>query len=106
MVAMRILSNDASPAQRRLEAARQELEAAMGKYQLAAAAVEYEARTNPTSPLRPQLLTQAQAAERLGCSESYVKGLLAKGELTRLKQGDLTRISEQELADYIGRLGG
>lgn len=52
---------------------------------------------------QPLLLTPEQAAQRLGCSRSYLYGLLRSGELSSIQLGRLRRISTQDLADFVMR---
>lgn len=51
-----------------------------------------------------QLLTPDQVAQRLGTKRTFVFGLLRDGRLRRLKVGRLTRITEEDLARYVGSL--
>ena len=58
----------------------------------------------------PQLLTVEAAAERLAVSPSFVRRLLADGELAHAKLGPVTskqapvRIPENALAEYVRRM--
>jgi len=61
---------------------------------------------------RVQLLTPAEAGERLRCSERHVYRLIATGKLRTVDVGlpgsqqAKTRVSEADLAAYIKAAGG
>lgn len=53
----------------------------------------------------PFALTVQQVAERLQAKEEHIRVLLRRGDLKGFKVGDLWRIKEVDLDDYIKRQG-
>ena len=51
-----------------------------------------------------KLLTLAQAAEQLGCSESKVKALIAAGKLPVIDFGGVRRVRRVDLEAFVERL--
>ncbi|KQY59374.1 hypothetical protein ASD11_07335 [Aeromicrobium sp. Root495] len=57
-----------------------------------------------TEPRAPQLLSVAEAAERLSCSRGHVLNLVARGDLRGVEIGigrAKTRVYERDLAAFI-----
>ena len=52
----------------------------------------------------PELLSIADTARKLRCSERTVKRRIAAGELAAVKDGRLTRIRPTDIAAYLQRL--
>jgi len=58
----------------------------------------------PTADEGPMLLTITKAAERLGCSRSYIYRLHVRGDLELVKLGNATRVTERSLRNLLNRL--
>ena len=49
------------------------------------------------------MLRVAEVAERLGASQKFVRGLLARRELASHRIGRVVRVSERDLQEYLRR---
>lgn len=50
----------------------------------------------------PELYTLREAAEHLKCSEATVRNLIQRGDLKGTRVGKLWRVTDRDLADYLG----
>lgn len=59
--------------------------------------------TNDQTKTSERLLSVAETAHRLACSERQVWRLLRNGQLKRIRIGDMTRTTEKSIQDLISR---
>jgi excisionase family DNA binding protein len=57
--------------------------------------------SSKTEPTRDRLISDAQAAERLGVSPTTVKRMRRDGQLATIRVRNLARIRESEVLGYI-----
>lgn len=57
--------------------------------------------TNPPAESGPQLLSVPQVAQRLNCSERFIRQEISAGRLAEVNIGRLVRVTEKELGRYV-----